>query len=103
MMVATYEGAIMSTSTQINTGPTLRQFATFIEAGELVVTSKLGTSTLSRVRFKQLDYPTGSGEGADFLKERVLAEFPVAATVLGVMFDQCITDQARAVSNLLGS
>lgn len=93
----------MSNSTQINTGPTLRQFATFVDGDDLVVTSKLGTSTLSRVRFKQLDYPAGKGEGAEFLKKKILSEFPVAESVLGKMFDQCVTDQAKAVRALLGA
>lgn len=91
----------MSNSTQVVTGPTLRQFATWIEEGELVVTSKLGTSTLSRVRFKRLEFPHAESDQAGFLKGRVLREFPIAAHVLGGMFDQCITDQAKAVTNLL--
>ncbi|HDS1721558.1 hypothetical protein NPS53_08615 [Pseudomonas putida] len=93
----------MSNSTQINSGPTLRQFATYLDAGELVVTSKLGPRTISRVRFKELDYPSSSGKGADFIREKVMSEFPAAATVLGAMFDQCITDQARAVNCLIGA
>ena len=36
----------MTNSTQINSGPTLRQFATYLDAVELVVTSKLGPRTL---------------------------------------------------------
>lgn len=91
----------MSNSTQVVTGPTLRQFATWIEDGELVVTSKLGTSTLSRVRFKRLEFPHVVSDQTGFLKARVLREFPVAADILGSMFDLCITDQAKAVSNLL--
>lgn len=91
----------MSTSTQINTGPTLRQFATYLDESELVVTSKLGSSTISRVRFKKLDYP-GNGEGVEFIRQKVLSEFPVAESVLGHMFDTCISDQARAVSVLIG-
>ncbi|MPQ69263.1 hypothetical protein [Pseudomonas sp. MWU12-2323] len=91
----------MNNSTQVVTGPTLRQFATWIEDGELVVTSKLGTSTLSRVKFKRLEFPFAEIDQAGFLKDRVIREFPVAAHVLGAMFDQCISDQAKAVTNLL--
>lgn len=93
----------MSNSTQITSAPTLRQFATYLDAGELVVTSKLGPRTISRVRFKELDYPSGHGEGAEFLRQKVLSEFPAAVTVLGSMFDTCITDQAKAVSCLIGA
>lgn len=93
----------MSSSTQITTGPTLRQFATYLDEGELIVTSKLGASTISRVRFKELEYPAGSGEGADFIRQEVLRQFPAAESVLGSMFEKCITDQARAVSNLIGA
>jgi hypothetical protein len=100
-MGVSIEEAFMSNSTQIVTGPTLRQFATWIEEGELVVTSKLGKNTLSRVRFKRLEFPHVQPDQSGFLKERVLREFPVAASVLGGMFDQCIADQAQAVSNLL--
>ena len=64
------EEAIMSKSTQINTAPTLRQFATYLAEGELVVTSKLGTSTVSRVKFRQLEYPAGVGEGEAFIRQR---------------------------------
>jgi hypothetical protein len=91
----------MSNSIQVVTGPTMRQFATWIQEGELVVTSKLGTSTLSRVRFKQLEFPHTHSEQAGFLRERILSEFPVAASVLGGMLEQCITDQAKAVTSLL--
>ena len=97
------EEAIMSKSTQINTAPTLRQFATYLAEGELVVTSKLGTSTVSRVKFRQLEYPAGVGEGEAFIRQRVMTEFPVAETMLGPMFEICICDQARAVSSLLGA
>lgn len=93
----------MTNSTQINSGPTLRQFATYLDAVELVVTSKLGPRTLSRVRFKKLDYPASHKEGADFIREKVMSEYPAAATVLGAMFDQCIADQATAVSSLIGA
>lgn len=88
-------------STQVITAPTLRQFATWIEDGELVVTSKLGASTVSRVRFKQLDYPAVQDDQACFLKGLVMRDFPVAQRVLGSMFDQCIHDQAKAVNTLL--
>lgn len=91
----------MTNSMQVITGPTLRQFATLVENGELIVTSKLGSSTLSRVRFKKLQYPGSIGERTDFIKARVLQDFPVAATVLGGMFEQCISDQAKAVDTLL--
>lgn len=91
----------MSTSTQVITAPTLRQFATAGGEQELIVTSKLGTSTLSRVRFKRLDYPLSASDQPAFIKELVLQEFPVAAEVLGQMFDKCISDQASAVNTLL--
>ncbi|NVL50017.1 hypothetical protein F2S72_09730 [Pseudomonas syringae pv. actinidiae] len=93
----------MSNSTQINTAPTLRQFATYLDEGELVVTSKLGSSTISRVRFKTLEYPSSMGERAEFIRRKVLSEYPVAESVLGNMFDLCITDQAKAVTALIGA
>lgn len=91
----------MSSSTQIITGPTLRQFATIVDDEDMIVTSKLGVSTLSRVRFKMVDFPSAPGDRADFIKERVLSEYPVVANVLGGMLDQCILDQARAIESLL--
>lgn len=93
----------MSNSTQISTAPTLRQFATYVEEGELIVTSKLGTSTVSRVRFRKLDYPSSIGAGVAFIREKVMSEFPAAESVLGPMFEKCITDQASAVSILIGA
>lgn len=92
----------MSNSTQIITGPTLRQFATIVDDEDLIVTSKLGTSTLSRVRFKLIDYPAVPSERAEFIRDKVLQEFPVVANVLGGMLEQCILDQAKAVESLLG-
>lgn len=91
----------MSMSKQVITGPTLRQFATVVEDDDLVVTSKLGPSTVSRVRFKRLAYPATSSEQAVFLKALVLTEYPVAMTILGKMFEQCIEDQAKAINQLL--
>lgn len=92
----------MSNSTQIITGPTLRQFATIVDDEDLIVTSKLGPSTLSRVRFKVIDYPTVPSEQTEFIRDKVLQEFPVVANVLGSMLEQCILDQAKAVESLLG-
>jgi hypothetical protein len=91
----------MTNSIQVITGPTLRQFATIFEHGELVVTSKLGQSTLSRVRFLARDYPADPDSRSQFIKDRVLDEFPVVAGVLGSMLDKCISDQALAVNNLM--
>ena len=92
----------MTNSTQVNTAPTLRQFATIADEHELIVTSKLGASTLSRVRFKRLEYPNAEVEQPDFLKGLVLGEYPVARDILGQMFDLCIRDQVKAVNELLG-
>jgi hypothetical protein len=91
----------MPTSSQIITGPTLRQFATIVDDDDLIVTSKLGPSTLSRVRFKVVDYPAVPADRTEFIREKVLQEFPVVANVLGGMLEQCIIDQARAVESLL--
>ncbi|MFL1449319.1 hypothetical protein ACI77O_13060 [Pseudomonas tritici] len=91
----------MNSSTQIITAPTLRQFATSGDDQELIVTSKLGVSTLSRVRFKRLDYPRLECDQTGFIKGLVLQDYPVAAEVLGHMFDKCISDQAAAVNVLL--
>lgn len=88
-------------SKQVNTGPTLKQFATLLSSDELVITSKLGSSTLSRVRFKQLEYPAQLDEQLAFIRHRVLHEYPVVQSVLGVMFEQCIRDQAKAVTELM--
>jgi hypothetical protein len=88
-------------SKQITTSPTLKQFATLLNDDELIVTSKLGTATVSRVKFKQMEYPSQSDEQATFIRERVLQFYPVADRILGEMFEQCISDQAKAVSELL--
>ncbi|MCF5371322.1 hypothetical protein [Pseudomonas syringae] len=91
----------MNNSKQIVTGPTLRQFATQMDDDDLVVTSKLGSSTVSRVRFKRLEYPHAVTDQAGFLKGLVCREFPGAESVLGSMFDMCIADQAKVVNALL--
>jgi hypothetical protein len=99
---ANVEGrCLMSNSSQIITGPTLRQFATIVDDEDLIVTSKLGPSTLSRVRFKVIDYPAAPSERTEFIRDKVLQEFPIVASVLGSMLEQCILDQAKAVENLL--
>jgi len=100
-MIALSSRGVAMSSKQVSTGPTLKQFATLVDDDVLVVTSKLGTSTLSRVRFKQLEYPVQRDEQRAFLRSRVLQEYPVAESVLGEMFEQCISDQAKAVSQLL--
>ncbi|KQW19975.1 MULTISPECIES: hypothetical protein [Pseudomonas] len=88
-------------SRQITTGPTLKQFATLLNENELEVTSKLGTSTISRVRFRQLDYPTQHDLQISFLRSRVQRDYPVAETILGCMFERCINDQAKVLAELL--
>lgn len=98
--VGDYEGVPMN-SRQITTGPTLKQFATLLNENELEVTSKLGTSTISRVRFRQLDYPTQHDLQISFLRSCVQRDYPVAETILGCMFERCINDQAKVLAELL--
>lgn len=88
-------------SKQVQTTSLLRQFATEMGDGEIAVTSKLGINTLSRVRFKQIDYPSVEADQVTFLRCLVTSEFPNAGLVLDGMFEQCLLDQAKAVSTLL--
>lgn len=88
-------------SRQIITGPTLKQFATWLDEEELEVTSKLGTSTVSRVRFRQLDYPTQHDLQLSFIRSLIQREYPVAEATLGNMFERCISDQAKVLAELL--
>lgn len=89
------------TSKQISTGPTLKQFATLLQQDEVEVTSKLGTATISRVRFRQLDLPSSPTDRVDFIRSAVMREYPNAQGVLGCMFDLCISDQAQVLSELI--
>ena len=54
------------------------------------------------MRFKLIDYPAVPSERTEFIRGKVLQEFPVVANVLGSMLEQCILDQAKAVESLLG-
>lgn len=89
-------------SKQIATGPTLKQFATLLQHDEVEVTSKLGCATISRVRFRQLDLPHSRREREDLIRSTVVSEYPDAEVVLGSMFDQCISDQAKVLGELFG-
>lgn len=88
-------------SFQVSTSPLLKQYATEIGEGDLTVTSKLGNSTVSRVRFKKLQYPHGAVDQEIFLRGLVGTANPTAHVILADWFDQCIKDQARAVEQLL--
>lgn len=92
----------MASSTQVITGPALKQFATLIGEDELVLTSKLGNATLSRVRFSRSDYPESRPERQGFIRDIVIRNYPKAALVLSTLFDNCIRDQELAVDKLLG-
>lgn len=89
-------------SKQISTGPTLKQFATMLQPDEVEVTSKLGPATISRVRFRQLELPASLTDRAELIRSRVVFEYPNAEVVLGSMFEQCISDQAQVMSDLIG-
>lgn len=88
-------------SVQIITSPVLRQFATIVGEGELAVTTKLGSSTVSRVKFKRMDFPSNPGEQVKFIQGRIANEYPTAETMLAGMFMRCIEDQIGAVNQLI--
>lgn len=88
-------------STQITTTALLKQFATMIDDDEVTLTSKLGTSTVSRVRFKSLNYPSTAEEQECFVRDLIESSYPKARQALQGMFEECISDQARAANTLL--
>tara|TARA_R110002124_G_scaffold128157_10_gene288644 strand:+ start:18154 stop:18456 length:303 start_codon:yes stop_codon:yes gene_type:complete len=88
-------------STQITTTALLKQFATYVESDEVTITSKLGTSTVSRVRFKRLSYPSSHNDQECFIRSLIEADYPKAQQTLQGMYDKCINDQMRAINNLL--
>ncbi len=88
-------------STQIITTTLLRQFATIVGDEEVSLTSKLGPSTVSRVRFKQMSFPAAEDDQIGFITELVEAQYPLARKSLQGMFEACISDQAKAVKELL--
>lgn len=89
------------TSVQVATTSLLRQFATEIAAGELAVTSKLGSSTVSRVKFKRLEFPAGHEEQLGFLKGLIELQHPTAPEILRTAYSACLSDQVKAVNSLL--
>jgi hypothetical protein len=88
-------------SIQVTTSPLLKQFATVLSEDELALTSKLGTNTISRVRFKSLAFPADEAEQLNFVEELIDGQHPEAKGVLKGMFPACVRDQARAVRELL--
>lgn len=89
-------------SVQVSTTSLLKQFATELGEGELAVTSKLGATTVSRVRFKKLDFPAHADDQLGFLQSLIEQEHPTAPQILSSMYGQCLNDQAKAVNTLLG-
>ena len=92
----------MQNSIQISTGPLLKQFATRLSADEIALTSKLGTSTVSRIRFKRLSYPNDIADQEEFVTSLVDNQNPTARQELLDQFYPSICDQVKALNLLLG-
>ena len=90
----------MSTSIQVVTGPLLRQFATTLSDEEVVLTTKLGSSTVSRVRFKRVAFPDDPGQQLDFVEQLVDRHHPSARQEFKASFHACIADQVKAFNQL---
>lgn len=91
----------MQNSIQVSTGPLLKQFATKVGEEEVALTSKLGTTTVSRVRFKRISYPRDLATQEDFVASLVDELSPSARQELNTQFEACISDQVKALNLLL--
>ncbi len=89
-------------SVQIITSPLLRQFAVETQPKVIEVTSKLGNTTISRTSFSADDFPSAQAEQESFLMDSLMRQTPHALQILSDKAGKCISDQAKAVSMLIG-
>lgn len=88
-------------SSQINTSPLLRNFATRMPDKRIQVSTKLGTQTLVRVDFPPSTYPDNCDQQLVFLQDLILRANPEAFDLLRDVAARCIDDQRKAIGNLM--
>ncbi|MBM5458927.1 hypothetical protein H8F21_15275 [Pseudomonas sp. P66] len=90
-------------SSQINTSPLLRNFATLITTTSIQVSTKLGSQTVLRAEFSPSTYPDNADQQLMFLSELIARTNPGALDLLKDVAERCIDDQRKAIANLMGS
>lgn len=90
-------------SAQVQTSPTLRNFATRISETNIQVTTKLGGQTLVRANFPPSSYPEEAERQLEFLHQLITQTNPGALDFLQEVAGRCLEDTRTALSKILAA